>query len=263
VFERCISNANEPLKSGLAAATDAVVAAAELYEAAGASGQLHVVPQTAGIGAVSASDLTKVYTDRMVPADAPGRMIYVHIYGLSDGRCPMCLHGRVRTLDHFLPKSLFTFLSVVPLNLVPCCNDCNKTKHNNVPTSAEAVTMHPYFDAFDDDPWLSAEVLETHPAAFRFYVSPPDWWDAVTAKRAEKHFDTFGLADLYAQQAGTELSGLSKYLAGLHANAGDQGVWEHVSEMALSRAHPHSNCWQAAMYTAMSQSPWFCSEGFH
>jgi hypothetical protein len=262
VFEQCISNAREPLKSGLAAATDAVVDAAELYEKAADAKQLHVVQQTSSIGAVSASDMTKVYTDRMVPADAPGRMIYAHIYGLSDGRCPMCLHGRVRTLDHFLPKSLFPLLSVVPLNLVPCCNDCNKAKQNKVPTSAEAVTMHPYFDAFDDDPWLTAEVLETHPAAFRFYVSPPPSWDAVTILRAEKHFDTFGLAELYAVQAGRELSGVSKYIAGLHGSNGNQGVKEHVTEMAVSRGQPHLNCWQAAMYSAMSQSPWFCSEGF-
>ena len=40
----------------------------------------------------------------------------------------MCHTSEVDTLDHYLPKSKYPSLSINPLNLIPICNKCNKTK---------------------------------------------------------------------------------------------------------------------------------------
>jgi len=221
-----------------------------------------MVPKTTDVGAVSASEMKDVYTSRMVPEPSRGRPIYDHIFELSGGRCPMCMHRDVRSLDHFLPKARYTILSVTPLNLIPCCSDCNKNKKSDAPAAAEEMTMHPYFDAFDHEPWLSAEVMQTQPAHFRFYVDAPGSWDATTTKRAEMHFDTFKLSDLYASEAANELLGIRWSLELVHGRTGEPGVTEYLVELALSRYLHRLNCWQTAMYRAMSKSPWFCSGGF-
>lgn len=261
-FQQCISKARQPLRARLEAVVPTVGAAAQAFETAAATGQLHTVLQTTAVGTVTTAEMKDVYTTRMVPAKSPGRSVYDQIFALAGNRCPMCMHREVRTLDHFLPKAHYTILSVTPLNLVPCCTDCNKAKGDDAPATAEEVTMHPYFDAFDEDLWLKAEVLESQPAAVQFFVDAPAYWNPTTKARADAHFNTFKLADLYASQAANDLSGIRGELETLHVSAGDHGVEEHLAERALSWSRHHLNCWQAAMYTAMSQSQWFCSGGF-
>lgn len=42
--------------------------------------------------------------------------------------CPMCGERPAIELDHYLPRAVFAEFSVLPLNLVPVCPQCNKTK---------------------------------------------------------------------------------------------------------------------------------------
>jgi hypothetical protein len=261
-FQQCIGKAKQPLRARLDAVVPIVGTAAQDFETAATAGQLHTVPQTTAVSPVTAAEMNGVYTTRMVPAKSPGRPVYDHIFALAGNRCPMCMHREVRTLDHFLPKAHYTLLSVTPLNLVPCCTDCNKAKGDGAPATAEEVTMHPYFDAFDEDLWLRAEVLESQPVSVQFFVAAPSSWNPTTKARADAHFNTFGLADLYASQAANDLSGIRGELETLHASAGDHGVKEHLTERALSWSLHQRNCWQTALYTAISQSQWFWSGGF-
>jgi len=42
--------------------------------------------------------------------------------------CPYCGIGEPVTLDHYLPKGIFPEFSILPINLVPCCDPCNRNK---------------------------------------------------------------------------------------------------------------------------------------
>src|SRR6266446_4463738 len=57
---------------------------------------------------------------------------------------------------HHLPKSRYPDLSVSPINLVPCCMDCNTNKRAIFPTSGQEETLHPYYDNFEGEKWLQA-----------------------------------------------------------------------------------------------------------
>lgn len=62
-------------------------------------------------------------------------------------RCPICdcsfAYSQV-TLDHILPKSKYPIYSIIPINLVPICYNCNMKKGQVVPKDV----LHPYFHSF-------------------------------------------------------------------------------------------------------------------
>lgn len=67
-----------------------------------------------------------------------------------NGRCPYCGQQIVKTLDHYLPKTLYPTYAITPYNLVPSCDACNKIKMTESFDSYEQQTIHPYYDDFTD-----------------------------------------------------------------------------------------------------------------
>jgi hypothetical protein len=268
VFRQCLNRTRAPWRLWLEELTPSVADAASRFREAAQMTTLHTLdPLTLRPPPLPAEpetvhqQLIKVYTDRMVGQQAPGRLIYDELR-LAAPRCPLCGHREVTTLDHHLPKTKFPLLSVVPDNLIPACAECNKIKIDSLPTAAERQTLHPYFDDLNDAQWLAAEVVEVTPPAIRFYVAPPARWSLLLTARARHHFDTFELGSLYAAQASDEISGIAYYLQIQFDAAGADAVWEYLQEMAASRAQDRLNSWSTAAYNAMAASPWYCGGGF-
>jgi hypothetical protein len=251
------------LKQRLASITSDVVAAANELAAAAVAGAVDTIPTAAAVGPVSGAELKAVYRDRFAKDRAPGRIYYDRIItSAPNGKCPMCGHRDVATLDHFLPQAKYPALTVAPVNLVPACSDCNKTKLDRRPTSPSTVTLHPYFDDIESQPWLTAAVQETAPASTRFWVNPPAEWSPVLVERVIHHFRVFGLARLYAAQAAEELVNIRSDLTRVFAAEGNAGVAAFLRDRAASRRAAHINSWQTATYDAFAASPWFCDQGF-
>jgi len=69
--------------------------------------------------------------------------------------CPFCdclYHKGTISIEHYLPKSIYPFLAVHPINLIPCCEDCNGTKRDIDPLTNGEVgqTPFPYSFKFDN-----------------------------------------------------------------------------------------------------------------
>jgi len=69
--------------------------------------------------------------------------------------CPFCdcyYHKGTISIEHFLPKSIYPFLSVHPTNLIPCCEDCNGAKGDIDPLTNAVLghTPFPYSFQFDE-----------------------------------------------------------------------------------------------------------------
>jgi 5-methylcytosine-specific restriction endonuclease McrA len=264
VFRTCISRVkNVDLKSRLTAIEVSVVAAANAFENAASTTTLHTLIPQNDVDGVTIKEMSDVYTNRMAKRDAPGRQLYDKLLAAPEhGRCPLCGQRVVSTLDHHLPKTKYPALSVVLTNLVPACADCNKTKIDVIPKSADQETFHPYFDDIETDLWLDARVVETSPAVIQFFVKPPTEWDAVKVQRIKNHFKLFKLSSLYTSHAATELINIKDSLSKIFSGAGDQGVKTHLYGEAKSREAAYLNSWQTAMYKALVTSHWYCSGGF-
>lgn len=265
VFTTCISRVRDArLKARLEGVTQAVVDASAEFDFAAAHTLLHlIVPQDLVGGEVTQAEMEAVYTQRMAKKGAPGRDVYDALFtSAPQGKCPLCGHRTVSTLDHHLPKAHYPALAVAPLNLVPACSDCNKSKLATVPANADEETLHPYFDDIDGDRWLAAEVVLTYPAALRFFVKAPAHWSAILKSRVERHFQTFGLGHLYSSEAADELLNICHQLRGIYEIGGAALVQIELRERAISCQQARRNGWRTATYQALADSDWFCDGGF-
>ena len=264
VFVTCISRVRDAqLKARLEGVTQAVVdASAEFDDAATHTRLQQIATQNLVGGVVTQAEMEAVYTQRMARKGSPGRDVYDALFtSAPQGKCPLCGHRTVSTLDHHLPKAHYPALAVAPLNLVPACSDCNKSKLASVPANANEGTLHPYFDDIDGDRWLAAEVILARPAALRFFVEAPARWSVTLRSRVERHFQTFGLGRLYSLEAADELLNIRHQLRAMHESGGAELVRTELRERAESCQQARRNGWRVAMYHALASSDEFCDGG--
>lgn len=264
VYRTCISlKIRADVKAQLESVALEIKNAATVFDAAATVAALHTLPTQENVGGVPKADIEKVYTQRMVPEDSPGRQIYERLLHSSPhDKCPLCGLGFVTTLDHHLPKAHYPALAVTPVNLIPACSYCNKEKLQDIPTCAEEQTLHPYYDNFEDELWLCAEVVQTNPAALHYYAAPPNTWDDIKAARVRHHLAVFKLAALFGSNAGSELVNIRHGLIAIFERGGAAAVRIFLQGQAGTYAAAHLNSWQTAMYQALMDSDWFCEGGF-
>lgn len=266
VYEICVSKVrNTILKKNFRQITGSIVAADIEYQERSSEQQWFLIASSDGVdGVVGQAEMEKVYTQRMVGQRAPGRSLYDQLKNAApNGICPLCGQRTVSTLDHFLPKTNFSALVVVPLNLIPACSDCNKAKLDKIPGCKSEQTLHPYYDDVTREQWLFAEVEETTPGSIRFYTLDVEAYDEVLNKRIEFHFRVLGLGSLYASNAYSTVTEIQFRLNSLHEKGGKNAVKAYLQEEEESRRKNHVNSWNTAAYQAMMNSDWFCDGGFN
>lgn len=264
VFLTCISRIkNTDLKCRLVQGLTEVKNDATIFEEKANLSQLHQMPKKSIINEnITKEELEKVYTYRMARKKAPGRFFYEKLrFSSNDGKCPFCGQRPASTLDHYLAKADYPTLVVTPTNLVPACKDCNFIKNSTFPTKSEEETLHPYFDDISENQWLYAEVIQTLPASLKYFIKPPDSATPLVSERVKYHFKMYELGELFASEAATELSDISYLMNKLFEKAGEESVREHLKEIAESCLHNRKNSWKTAMYQALSNDKWYCSEG--
>lgn len=236
-----------------------VIEADTRYASAGKASTVHALPSADfQMDTVPTADMVWLYENRLAGRSSSARVIYDALKQIGPyGRCALCGVRDATTLDHHLPKSTFPSLAVNPLNLVPSCGRCNQLKSDRV-----GGVIHAYFDDIAGDVWLSARLVESRPCVALFDIACPPSWPTDLASRARAHFATLQLGGLYAAQASRTMRGDTLAFRRAFASSGPEGVRCYVEERAESWADHEPNCWEAALYTALSKSEWFCEGGF-
>lgn len=242
------------------------------YETKGANGNLYQIQPVVVapgvdpvvLGNLSKSELINLYEYYFLRKH-PARDIYDKILLSANERCPFCGGiGRPRTLDHYLPKSSFPQFSIHPLNLCPCCRDCNSEgKASTFATRPEDQIIHPYFDSphFFEDQWVFANIIEDDPCVVDFYLNPPRHWNDTDRARVRKHFEVFDIKVRFSIQAAEELSDVIDGRRG-HLREFTQVMFaEDLIQKSLAPSL-FANHWKRVTYQALSQSDWFCANVF-
>ncbi|WP_170327948.1 HNH endonuclease [Ruegeria arenilitoris] len=241
------------------------------YTASAEAGTLYTFPRTVAgrgedpfvHGALTKSDLTKLYTSYLVPKEKPARQTYELLMVSTFNKCPFCGGiGQVQTLDHYLPKANFPLFSVAPGNLVPCCRDCNSGKSNSFAETKEGQTLHPYFDndKFFTQQWVFSHVEQSFPPAVTFYADPPDDWNEVEKSRARAHFNDYDLASRFGIEAAAELPEIirmKQYMRDLSPTTFSELLQEKSGFVAM----PINN-WRRVLYSGLAADTWFCDQAF-
>jgi hypothetical protein len=264
-FELCADNIEDvELRKRLKSVADDVEVAETNYVKCGKEAMLFTIAETNGVGGkVTTAEMKTLYKGTFSRLNTPTRAIYDQIKTApKHSICPLCAHRVVTTLDHYLAQSRHPAFVVTPMNLVPACSDCNKIKLAKQAAKASEQTLHPYFDSVDNDVWLVASVEEIVPPAVAFRAEPHSSWPELKRERLLNHFSAFELANLYSIQAAVELVNMRDSLHKVAAREGPSGVRLSLQEQAMSRRTAENNSWQSALYVALSESDWFCTEGF-
>ncbi|MFT5420428.1 MAG: hypothetical protein ACI9D5_001172 [Candidatus Endobugula sp.] len=207
-----------------------------------------------GIAQIEKSELVAVYNTYFRGKSKPARKIYDYLLILAQDKCPYCGGiGRPKNLDHYMPKAHFTQFSILPLNLIPACLDCNLgSKASGYANTAEDQIIHPYLDGdrFFNEQWVFAKVVQGDPSVIEYYVQAPNTWSDIDKKRVEKHFKEFDLGKRYSCLAADELSALVPQWKAFFPLIGIDGVKSCLLEPVVeSGVFP--NDWKRVMYQAI------------
>jgi len=267
VFSDCVSKTARAGRAKLLAVKTDIEKEAELYDKRGKRQTLYRTEAAEKVGVdVTTKQMVNLYNNHLARKGSVGRPIYDEIKAIPKlGWCPLCGIGKVSTLDHYLPKTIFPQLAVTPTNLIAACKDCNTTKKDKFVADPNKQTIHPYYDNFDDKRWLFVEIVEGNPFGIRYVARPPSSWKNRKRERAKHHFKSFNLAEPYRTSAITVIGNIQHRLEDLYTKGGKDPVHDHLAEELDSRNHsPNAsiNDWETALYEAMAQSNWFCDGGF-
>lgn len=226
--------------------------------------QLHTIKPTKDVcGLLSRDEMVSLYEGNFSRTNTKGRAIYDALRAsATNGICPRCGVQRASTLDHHLAKSEHPNFAITPINLVPCCSDCNHSKSAHQPSASDQEALHPYYDNIDDGRWLFAHVVEEQPVSLIFFANPPASWTTTKRARVLRHFETLNLARLYTSQSSDDLPSMRFRLERLFSSSGPEGVRQQLMEERDDRLKDANNSWQIAMLDALSNSYWYCAGGF-
>lgn len=263
VFDICVSLCEKPgLRRKCERSKETFLQEVASYEKLGRKARLCEMDEDDGVeGGADGQDFIGLY-GRLLDSKRPGRAIYDAIKAIpEDGLCPYCAHREIKSLDHYLPKQRFSIFSVAPINLIPCCDACNKEKLSKAQGKPSKQFIHPYFDVIPEGEWLKMEVRHTSPASFLFSAEPPTEWPIELRSRIRYHFSELKLGRLYTIHAGKRLSNIRGILRKRLNNHPDK-VREWLIESAESAGEVNGNSWETVFFKTCAKSNWFCDGGF-
>ncbi|WP_211440071.1 HNH endonuclease [Corynebacterium glutamicum] len=206
---------------------------------------------------ISSDEMVSLY-DRQFRNNKEPKKIHDAIKGAS-GTCPYCGQGKVKELDHYLPKSEFMALVVHPFNLVPSCRDCNHDKRAYRPSLKKPAVLHPYFDKAFDTPWLSAEIKrdqespEVAIVEFTVELNNPN---ADLEARLNAHLDVFDLRSRFSQWGSQILNEFENFLQNGASLTLEKARIQFGFQMEISSSITQ-NSWRSATYNAILRSDWY------
>lgn len=212
------------------------------------------------VGDLSKDDLVKVYDQYFTGKQKPAREVYSAIMFAANGRCPYCGGiGEPKNLDHYLPKKHFPQFSVLPLNLIPACRDCNMDGKGAAYARIQSeLIIHPYLDhaRFFNEQWLHAQYIKgagSEPAVIEYYVEAPESWNAVDKARIKNHFDSFDLLRRFSREAASRsttcIEQMRNLIAlGIEIEKAKSTILSSVIDKALCTNH-----WERVMCLALME----------
>lgn len=237
------------------------------YTASASTEELYTIPSTPNrrgydpvvVGQLKKSDLLKLYSAYFVNKDKPGRVIYNTLMAAANEKCPFCGGiGRPRNLDHFLPKAHYPQFSVLPINLVPSCRDCNMDgKGDDFATNEAEQVLQPYLDneRYFSEQWIFARYIADtggEPGVIEYFVQPPEHWEDAQKLRVKKHFNDFNLGLRFSKEAGPRLvTYLAQIKALLHISLELEVAKNTILQPAIDAA-PFVNHWERVMCLALT-----------
>lgn len=114
--------------------------------------------------------------------------------------CPCCGEpGKPRTLDHYLPKTIYPEFSIVLANLTPMCDECQAKKGTNyADVEGNKKFIHPYFDPIETV-LLELRISEPFSSPVAFTVAVPDSLDLALSSLVARHIEGINFVERFEE----------------------------------------------------------------
>lgn len=276
IFENCVGSYTEGTEkvNKLLSCKKLVAVDVERYERMIRAG-CKPYPKTMLPDEMEAEELYIVYDEKFAKSGTRGRRRYYNqIKKQVKGKpCPICGEKGKITLDHYLPKSEYPTLCVMPDNLIPICMDCNGAKGTKSALRGHGVPVHLYFDRISggEDEKAAAKKLYLFVRLGQnfeaeYFVKCPEDWDAELRSRLTDQMKIYDLYNRFSEFAVVEKGNLeTRWKKGVD---GQRQILEetlqidaeNVDKKALFKMMLRSdllkednidpNSWKAALYRA-------------
>ncbi len=263
IIDCCTSNMRDDLwKQHIVDSKTEIIRESRCYEEKAAHGELSMYPQHDKLrSGATKEDMVKMYSQKFAKENQPGRKYYDAIkMSAPSFVCPYCAQRDVETIDHYLSKAKYPVFAVTPINLVPACFGCNRTRGESAFTDRNEEIIHPYYDDFTSEKWIVADMIKGEPIIFKFRVKCPENWDSIKKQRAIKHFKIFKLSSMYSNRAAQEFIAGFKRIKREYLKGGKDLAISSLREFIEDYDEIHLNTWQAAMYQAVIDADWFWTD---
>ncbi|WP_197242363.1 HNH endonuclease [Bacillus cereus] len=173
--------------------------------------------------------------------------------------CPYCGIGEPVTLDHYLPKGVFPEFSILSINLVPCCDPCNRAKGEKWLEDGVRRIISFYTDEIPEYKYLFVNVSFANDSLTPVIEYNLDFSEENNLTNTIKmHFRDLNLFERYEKQINDKVTGL--YVEVMEG-ASDLSIDEQKSNLkrrvfSLSKRFG-LNYWEARLYEALIESDFF------
>lgn len=130
----------------------------------------------------------------------------------AKSKCQYCGINKPKTIDHYLPISLYPEFAILAINLLPCCNECNKKKDNYWKENGLRGIINFYVDNIPDGQFLHGKItyrnnLPVFDLNFDFTKVTDEFANIATA-----HYERLELFSRYEEESAEEISEISRQL---------------------------------------------------
>ena len=187
--------------------------------------------------------------------------LHPHLTRLTRGYCFLCGDRKAGEVDHYLPKSSFPEFSILPMNLIPACHECNMTKRAKYTSTQPYLYFHPYLMKFPSHQFLKAEVTLLNTVIIEYRIDTSEKGPEVTALAHQ--FDDLKLGEIYSDQA---VQFMNDQLNSYHQDYRNGGAHlmrknrRNDANSALASRGP--NHWKPVLLNALADSDEFCDGKF-
>ncbi len=215
--------------------------------------QLHSLSPDPSLTNTQRRYLGSLYSFDAAPIRSLMNQLTTNEHGQVDKACPFCTINSSNTFDHILPQSVFHEYAVHPLNLIPCCSECNGHKGIEWKNGNALKFLNLYQDDLPDVQYLFVNLIVVDGIIkVEFYVSNPNGIDANLFARIHETYTTMQLCRRFKERCAEELSELAftvqKYLSfGLSDAQIISAIQNEVEGMRKRKGY---NYWKAILKEA-------------
>jgi len=174
--------------------------------------------------------------------------------------CPYCGILTPNSIDHYIPKDTYPEYSVLAINLVPCCIQCNGKKSEFWKLDTGRGIINYYLDSIPNEEYLSCSVKfeEKIPRAI-YSISNDNGINSALFSIIETHYERLDLLNRFSESSNDEITNTLDSIHSFTENSSQKEIKSMLNDSHSRKTLRYGvNHWKCALLKGLAQSQVFC-----